>query len=211
MPLPLLGIHLRIRLDVADEQYYRSRLLESTESHYYIEVPLHYRTQDPFPHESHSFWVEFSAQDGSVCRFSAKRLRLINTPTLAWEIAKPNPKDVKRQQRREFVRVQVGLPVRLAVFQRADAPIDCYSRDISGGGMAFVVPKSFVIRSGLVLEAKFTLTHMNFPVNAKCFVIRVSDVNENGFKVASTQFIDMSEAIRQRIIQFTFTRQRLNT
>lgn len=212
MPLPEIGNHLRVRVTNDSKEYYRSRLLEVSESNYYIEIPLHYETNVPLRIENQrSVWIEFNAIDGSLCRFNAQRLNLANIPLVCWEIEKPNLKDVHREQRRNFVRVQVDIPAKIRVIDRNESTLDCFTRDLSGGGVALVVPKSYILRPGLIIEIKFTLPQLNFPVTAKGFVIRVSEPNDTGFCVTSVQFIDLPESMRKRIIQFTFNRQRMNT
>ncbi len=58
-----------------------------------------------------------------------------------------------------------------------------------------------------MVEKKFTLPQGDFPVD-KSVVIRVSERNEKGIAVGPFQVVNMKESVRQRVIQYTFSRQR---
>ena len=81
------------------------------------------------------------------------------------------------------------------------------SVDISGSGIALYLPRQVILLQGLMVEKKFTLPQGDFPVD-KSVVIRVSERNEKGIAVGSFQFVNMKESVRQRVIQYTFSRQR---
>jgi c-di-GMP-binding flagellar brake protein YcgR len=116
---------------------------------------------------------------------------------------------VYREQRREFVRVPSDLVVRLEYsLDGATKQEDVHSRDISGGGIALYLPRHVILRPGMLVDTKFTLPTGDVPVHVKSVVIRVSDRSDHGIAIGSLQFVDVKESIRQRIIQYTFWRQR---
>lgn len=208
VPIPTIGQSLRIRLSEHDKQAYHSRLVELSGEFLFIDVPLHDvdRTAAPtYP----SFWVEFHAPDGAVCRFKATLLGTARMPAPAWKVARPKVSEVIRDQRREFVRVQVDLPVRLEYTADGGVKrVDLHTRDMSGGGMSLLLPKTVILRGGGMVDTKFTLSNGGFPVAVKCLVIRTGERNEFGIAPCSLQFVDIKEPVRQRIIQFVFWRQR---
>jgi c-di-GMP-binding flagellar brake protein YcgR len=133
-------------------------------------------------------------------------------PMKVWRIDLPDNTTVFREQRREFVRVLADLEVSIEV-QQAGKPLRAkiFTRDISGGGMSLLLPKTIILRAGEQIEARFALPlrSRKFEVSTRCLIVRVSDRNDRGFASASVKFVDLKESLRQQIIQYTFLRQRV--
>lgn len=179
----------------------------------FIEVPLHYLDHHPCTIHAHAeVWIEYHAPDGATCRYQTEVYDFADMPMKVWQIHVPDSKKVEREQRREFVRVLADLEVSLEV-QQVGRPLHAkvFTRDISGGGMSLLLPRSVILRTGEQIEARFTvpLRSDRVEISTRCLVVRVSDRNDQGFAAASVKFVDMKEPLRQRIIQYTFLRQRL--
>lgn len=202
--LPATGQVLRIRPVREADPFYRSRLVDTRPDGLQIEPPLH-TDGTPFAAVG-PFWLEYHANDGALCMFSTQIVSVLDHPA-TWVVSRPKPQEIIRQQRREFVRVAADLPVRLEIGQRRQA-LNLRSKDISGGGIGVWIPKGTPVHPGDVLGCKFTLPKEGFPVDVECLVVRVGEPNEEGVCVCSLQFQEMREAVRQKIIQFTFWRQR---
>ncbi|QSO53429.1 flagellar brake protein [Alicyclobacillus curvatus] len=209
MPLPTVGQALRVRTSQDTNGYFRSRLTDISSDGLIIEPPLAMDGRPLFPMAGESFWVEFHAIDGAICFFRSTFVALTETPTPAWVVTRPQLADVHRQQRREFVRVEVEIPVRLEASRGGGMQMwEVRSKDLSGGGIGLWLPKTAVLQAGSTVYCKFTLPRDDFPIDTQGVVVRVGERNDNGYGVASIQFLKMRENIRQRIIQFTFWRQR---
>ncbi|MCL6592743.1 MAG: PilZ domain-containing protein [Alicyclobacillus sp.] len=210
MAVPDIGQALRVRERELSPDYYYSRLVESTDADLYIEVPLHMEQRRPLSAETNRrFWVEFHARDGALCRFESHLLEVVRLPVTAWRIQKPPLHAVIREQRREFVRVPTDLPVRLEYFlEHGLQKVHVHAFDISGGGIAVWIPRTVILRPGATVSLHFTLPRDEFAVDVQCTVVRVSDRNDRGYAIASMQFMNIKESVRQRIIQYTFWRQR---
>lgn len=211
VPIPSIGQALRIRMSEQSREIYQSRLVEASSEHLFIDVPLHV-TDRTSATAGPTIWVEFHAQDGAVCHFQANWLGSERMPATVWKISRPRTAEVTRDQRREFVRVSVDLPVRMDYRREGGTTFaDIHTRDISGGGLSVLLPRHVVVRAGMMIDVKFTLPNGGFPVDVKCLVIRVGERNEFGIAACSLQFVDIKESIRQRIIQFVFWKQRMST
>ncbi len=176
---------------------------------YFIDVPLHYkenRILEVAP--TALIWVEFQGRDGALCRYAAQFIEAVRIPNLAWKISKPEPGKVKREQRREFVRVPADFPVHLEYGSKSGLVAEVYTRDVSGGGIALYLPKHVVLHPGEMVGMRFTLPNSGFPVATRAMAIRVSDRNDHGYAIGSFEFVNMKESVRQRVIQYTFFRQR---
>jgi c-di-GMP-binding flagellar brake protein YcgR len=200
---------MRLRQELNHEPY-MCKLLDLNDDHWLVDPPLQSADQPPLQiSPNQSLWVEYQAKDGSLCRFHGQVLGMVHSPVPAWQIAAPHAKDIIREQRREFVRVPANIPVRLewqnGEQRRQD---DVFTRDISGGGVAVLIPREVRLHPGMIVRALFTLPNNHFPVDVECKVIRVSDRNDRGYAMASMQFCNIKESVRQRIIQYTFQRQR---
>lgn len=209
MAIPVIGQALRVRLREGVEEYYNSRLVEATADHLYLDVPLHHETHAALRLSSQDkIVVEFHARDGAKCTFVADYLDELRDPTLMYRINRPKPTDVLKEQRREFVRVPADIEVKLHYGDDSGDKIQrVHTRDISGGGMAVLVPQNVNLRTGSMVQTSFAIDANQF--NIKCFVIRVAERNERGYSLASLQFMNIDESNRRKIIQYTFSRQRL--
>ncbi|MCL6515588.1 PilZ domain-containing protein [Alicyclobacillus sp.] len=209
MNLPSIGQTVRIRLRDGAQEYYQSRLVEMADRNLFIEVPLHPSGKGALdaattPH----LWVEYNGQDGALRRFHTRVLDVVDMPMPLWRLEMPQPEGIIREQRREFVRVSADLDIRLTVpLESGPQQVTVHAYDISGGGLAVWLPRTVIVHPGMTVEAQFTLPKPEFPVTARCSVIRVGDRNERGMALASMKFEDLKESIRQRIIQYTFWRQ----
>lgn len=205
-----IGQPVRIRLTQKATEFYDSRVVESNISECCIDIPLHHRERRALNLAlGATVWVEYQAHDGALCSFQAQFFEVKRIPNVVWRISRPSAKDIIREQRREFVRVPADIQVRLEYIADGLAKHeDVYTHDISGGGMALYLPRHVFLRPGLIVDTKFTLPNVNFPVDVKSVVIRVSDRNDQGFAIGSFQFMNIKESVRQRVIQYTFHRQR---
>ncbi|SFV05562.1 flagellar brake protein [Alicyclobacillus macrosporangiidus] len=208
MSLPAIGQVLRVRTRPETQDYYQSRLVETGERDLFIDIPLHADHHTPLDPAEQEVWVEYHGRDGALRRFRTQVLGMAFLPSPAWRIVRPKPDEIAREQRREFVRVDTDIDVKLTVpLESGVQHITVRGHDISGGGLSVWLPRTVVLHPGVTVEAQFVLPYPEYPVHARCTVIRVGDRNERGLALASMKFEDLKESVRQRIIQYTFWRQ----
>ncbi|RIV25649.1 hypothetical protein D2Q93_05850 [Alicyclobacillaceae bacterium I2511] len=208
--LPMIGQTLYVRRTRTDLVTFKSRLVELRQTFGYLDIPIHAEHHTPLQIErGEAFWVEFREQDGALCAFPTHLLSVEAIPQTVWQIELPSEDDVLREQRRDFFRVQASFPVKLEYENETHKfLVDVMCKDISGGGMALIIPRSVLIHAGSLVRVRFTLPSLNFAVDTFCNVIRVGPMNDHGYKVTSLEFSNLKEPIRKKIIQFTFWRQR---
>lgn len=208
MVLPAAGQALRIRQQSGEGAYYRSRFVDVQNNVILFERPVDADGKGMIPSDNLQIWMEYHAQDGALCSFQTSFLR--TDDSLAYWIAeRPPTENIRREQRREFVRVDVDLPVRLEYpFGGMARVLDVRSKDISGGGLGLWLPEQTHLSPGQLVTTRFTLPKDQFTVDCQCVVVRVGDPNDEGYRIGSMMYQGIREAIRQRIIQFTFWRQR---
>ncbi len=208
LSLPAIGQVLRVRKGPETPEYYQSRLVETGERDLFIDIPLHASDRTALDPAGQDVWVEYHGRDGALRRFRTQVLELVYLPSPAWRIVRPKPDDIAREQRREFVRVDTDIDVKLTVrLESGVQHVTVRAHDISGGGLSVWLPRTMVLHPGMTVEAQFILPNPEYPVHARCTVIRVGDRNERGMALASMKFEELKESVRQRIIQYTFWRQ----
>lgn len=212
MLIPAIGQPIRIRLTQQTEDYYRSRVVERSQEKLFIDLPVHSTTNQTIHFNiGNKFWLEYQSRDGSICKYETPVLEVDKIPIEVLVVQSPEVSKVTREQRREFVRVPVDFP--LTVITKSESgiqnKISTMVRDISGGGLSILIPSTIVLNPGDLIQMQFTLPNSTtlFEMNGE--VVRVSERNEKGYAAVSLKYSNIKEALRQKIIQFTFTRQRM--
>jgi uncharacterized membrane protein len=125
--------------------------------------------------------------------------------------------NMRRNQLRQFVRIDVNLPMKLRLVKTADPassqvpPGETYDvrmADISGGGLSFLSERS--LRPGDIISASFCLPDSTF-ATVTCKVLRIS-LQEGKTKTHyrhHAQFTNLEPARRDGIVRFVFEKLRL--
>ncbi|WP_110953253.1 flagellar brake protein [Anaerosinus massiliensis] len=119
------------------------------------------------------------------------------------------PEDIEKVQLREFVRVDALLPLKVQLEDEKHnllPPISCYIKDVSGGGVQLVMKQIVQPGQKIYIDAQFPEVGN---LQTYCEVVRAIEVNKSD-KIfwIGTKFVDLSEAIRTKLIRFIFKRQR---
>ncbi len=124
----------------------------------------------------------------------------------------PDFKTIRKNQRREYVRVPFSIPGELIVMDTANQRFFTFQgeiQDLSGGGMAIQIRSKHNVNTGDFVGIRFQLKQNNQSVNisARAQVVRVQKSEFSSHKVCGLKFVDLQEPDRQHIIQFVFRRQ----
>lgn len=170
--MPSIGQKVRVKRNQGDVESAWSRLVDADEAYLYIDVPVEGGSGRPLSaQQSDSLWIEFTC-NGGLYGFPVEMRECVEIPAPAWRLSRPAEEQVIRLQRREFVRVKAVLPVELQVAGRP--PVQAYSRDISGGGLALVSSaRQLEVNPGDEVQVSFRLPG-DFLVTARCVVARVT-------------------------------------
>ena len=120
------------------------------------------------------------------------------------------PESIKKVQKREFVRIQCSINVKLT-YQSEDGQeqeLLCRTRDISAGGMMLVVTKPISLSKDQNVSLQFELDKEKFKVTA-AIIWNDWELDSDGIKrnMLGVKFIHLSEKNRQTIIKFVYQRQ----
>lgn len=148
--------------------------------------------------------------DGTVYFFTSRLLDKKIFPLPVWII--DFPFDIQRIQQRSFVRVDTMLPVEMSPMAEENdealdtgAPLKVLTKDISGGGAQLVLhePVEIGTRLSLVIE----VPGME-PIETIGEVVRVEKPkNDRELFWIGIKFLDIQEALRNKLIRFIFKRQ----
>lgn len=145
-----------------------------------------------------------------VYQFTSMLLEKKLTPIPVWIIALPDK--VEKIQLRMFVRLPAMLQINVEQFADDDVeckvPLpfgECYTRDISGGGLLIVSKEPLAIGKKIKVTL---LLEENETIVAMAQVIRVNLASvENKTYLIGVKFLDLAEKDRTKIIRFIFKKQ----
>ena len=115
------------------------------------------------------------------------------------------PLEFKRIQRREYLRVDINIPVELKTTDKQDNPIHSSTQNLSGGGMQLTSPQEFDV--GALIFAKFNVFDKK-SINTILKVLRVDKTQQNNKKYfLAGKFAEISNNDRVVLVQICFKRQ----
>lgn len=107
--------------------------------------------------------------------------------------------DAELTQRRDFVRVDATMPV--TVRPEDAPPVDTYATNVSGGGFVLAGPESLVVDQLVAFSLR--LRSDEPPVEGSARVVRDGERSAKGCVIE-----EIDEHGRERLVRFTFDRQR---
>lgn len=209
-----IGVVLTLEIfntDANSYEKYRCKIMDKNNEHIFIDYPVHMKTK-----KTEVFRIgtrlsaEYIGEDQSVYRFKTIVLhrRKGKIPTLALQV--PSKDEIKRIQRREYVRVDTAVDVAIHSKKESFSPFTTVSVDLSGGGLSVIIPK------GVQMEEKEDI-HVNLVLpmhsgdynylNLNGEVVRVLQ-NDFSANTASIKLLSLSEQDKQAIIRYCFEKQR---
>jgi c-di-GMP-binding flagellar brake protein YcgR len=109
--------------------------------------------------------------------------------------------EAARTQRRDFIRRDASLNAEL---EWNGSRARCVTKEVSGGGVSVIFPEPPPVSEGM----EFTLT-LNLPdgreaIRTRCRTKYVREILRGSRWLAGSQFVDIGEDDRQRIVRFVF-------
>ncbi|WP_164668747.1 flagellar brake protein [Virgibacillus doumboii] len=187
---------------------YRCKVIEKNEHYIFIDYPIETKTNKTgFLPKGTRFTATYVGKDQSVYLFHTEIVAKVklNVPALA--IYFPDKKDIKKIQRREYVRIETAVDV---AFHGTNEPFTTVTSDISGGGMSMIIPNGKNVTTNESADVCIVLKMHSGDysyVNAQAEVIRVKE-DGNKVKTASMKFISVNKQVQQSIIRYCFEKQR---
>lgn len=188
---------------------YRSKIIDRNNNELIIDYPVDKEQYLQLPiRTNHTVEIEYVTK-GSVYKFPAKVLRVLETPLMSFVINVPNDANVTKIQRREFVRINIDVNVAVHRSVEKSNPFITVTRDISGGGLAIITPNNVSLKEGEMVDLYLVLKseYSDYVyVTTKGEIIRTTINNE--VRSTSLRFHFDDEKDRQKIIKYCFEVQR---
>ncbi|MBD8070273.1 flagellar brake protein [Bacillus sp. PS06] len=190
---------------------FRCRLVEEMNHQLYIDYPINEQTgKSIFLINGTKLKASFVGQDNSVHLFETEVLGRTIKGIPMVIISFPGYKNVKRIQRRQFVRIDVSLDVAVHSKDQRFPPFVTLTTDLSAGGSSIILPRKYLCRPGDELETWFVLPMIsgeNQYLKLESKLIRVIEENGSHRSKASLQFINTNNNAIQLITKFCFEKQ----
>ena len=188
---------------------YRSKIIDLNEKELIIDYPVNIDEYLELPITANCVVGIEYVTNGNVYTFLAKVIRIINSPVTAFAIGIPKNDHIKKIQRREYVRINTDVNVAVHNISSTFQPFITVTRDISGGGVAIIIPRNIILVEGEMVQLYLVLksTYSDFEyVTTKGEIIRTTI--ENHVRTTSLKFHFYNENDRQKIIKYCFEIQR---
>jgi len=198
-------IEIKVAIDEGFE-YYASRIEEIGDKYLFISMPIRKGEYIPM-HIGEEILIVIYHKTGTFGFFT----QIVGRK---WEqiplliINKPDRLSSSVNQKREYVRLKVALPLRYQIVDNEEGSEaeEGITVDLSAGGLLFYTRGELKADQKLIIELQFNPQEIFF---AKAHVVRVFErsKHENAMRVA-IEFDDITEGQRDRIFKFIFEKQR---
>lgn len=210
----MIKIGTSLTLEILEEdrmEKYRCKVIEQSGSFLYVDYPINETTgRTGFFVEDTEFLAHFIGYDNSVYQFATilKSKKKLNIPSLVLDY--PGDKDLKRIQRREYVRIDSANDIAIHDPKGEYLPFTSVTYNISGGGLTFYLPKMMTVSPGYQLEVWLVLIleSGNYEyIRANAEVIRMTEGKNGKKSTLSLKYTRIEDRDRQTIIRYCFNRQ----
>ena len=215
--IPLIQIGMSIYFELTgneevERKQYRSRVINIVEGKFIVDIPIDVATNKTSHFYNGSlFYVSFVGKDNAVYSFHSELLeKKIEENLPCFIIKDPGFEKYVRVQRRNYVRIETSLNIALHPINNEFAPFSASTIDISGGGVAVVLPRGRAIPHHGELKCWIALNMDSGEIHylsALCKIVRVYQKSSDGLEQASLQFKTIDELERQKVIRYCFEKQ----
>lgn len=195
------------------KEKYRTKVIDIDHCKHYLIIDFPIKETDgktAFLQKGTLLRATFIDKNENIYQFKTQVLKRIKQRVPALVLNYPKKENIKRIQRRKFVRVPTAIDVAISSSNCSFPPFTTVSTDLSGGGISLVIPKEQKIKENEVCDLSLVL-NMNSNkyhyLNVSGIIVRVH-TQENDINTASIKFIQLTNQYQQLIIRFCFEKQR---
>jgi len=187
---------------------YKSRIADIQNDCYHIEYPLNENTgrlKRLFLGDELSAF--FLTEDGVKHYFDSHVLGFVEDAVRLVKIRIPEPDQITKVQRRNFLRVPAELEI--AVKLEKHIRFVCRTDDVGGGGISFICDGKIGAKPGQELDCWLLVPYKNGTNEHVSFtgeIVRIVEM-ETGRKQLMVKFTSITDYERQKIIRYCFERQ----
>lgn len=190
---------------------YRSKLIDQNDEHLIIDYPAKVSTRRTTLLPTGT-WLKVSYVDKNknVYQFITKVVKKVKKQKiLGLALEHPDEDQIKRIQRRNYVRIQTAVDIAIHSLDYSFLPFTTVTYDISGGGFSAIIPEHIELDSNMEIEVWIVLAKSSEEIqyiHAKAEVVLFRA--EDKLRRSSFKFTEIDESLRQLIITYVFNKQR---
>lgn len=212
----LLKIGDTIYLEIEDgkdeeKEKFKCKLVDHVREFLFIDYPINDRTKRTgFFHDGTEFTASFVGKDQAVYLFRTQLVGRKKGRIPMLVLKDPGKEKYIRVQRRQHVRFEASIDVAVHPKSNEFPPFTTITADISGGGIALVLPTNHNLLPGKDIICWLALQMQTGEIKylqITCHIIRIINPKEGPREKASLQFKNISETERQTIVRYCFERQ----
>ncbi|WP_280768248.1 flagellar brake protein [Salipaludibacillus daqingensis] len=202
-------IHLELNNPDEEKKRFKSKILDHDNGQVFIDYPVDQKTKKPsFFLEGTEVRVWFMGKDQAIYLFQTEVVGKYEKKFPMLVLKDPGKEEYIRIQRRQYVRVDTNIDVAVYSSINKFTPFTTVTADVSGGGMALVLPEDHSISSEDIITTWLALPYQSGEMNyleVRARAIRI--FKERGRIKGSFEFVDTGELDRQKIVRYCFERQ----
>ncbi|RXZ76887.1 glycosyl transferase [Paenibacillaceae bacterium] len=187
---------------------YRSRISEVKEQHILIEIPMNESTGKLKKlYLGDELSIYFITDGGVKNYFYSHVLGFQEDVIRLVSIQRPDPEQITKIQRRNFLRVSAELELAVKASNRMQ--FIAHTDDIGGGGVSYIAEGRWNVKVGDKLACWLLVPYKNGTLDHAQFESEVVRVNplQTGRTQVMSKFVAISDGERQKIIRYCFERQ----
>ena len=191
------------------EESLRCKVIDKDEQYLYVDYPINIRTTKSVVPSLNKPFSVFYLADGAVYEFTAaiKPYNKLTVPAFA--IPFPKTDEVRRIQRREFVRTKTNVDIAIHCLNNSFSPFTSVTYDISGGGAAFIIPPEIRLESvekiKVYLVLRWNKNNCEY-ITTEAEFIRFQQLEE--IRIMSIKYHFDQKNDQEKIIQYCFNKLR---
>lgn len=199
-------VNTRVELEVHDPDFegkYASRVMDVTKKEIELMAPTEKGELVPIRRKT-KVTIDYIGQR-AMYRFDSIITRRFRDPVAGIAIKKP--RRVERIQRREFVRLEINIPIKYRLSVEEGEPEEfkkSYTIDLSGGGLRFISDEK--LPEDEFLEIRLGMDRVNEVIFGK--IARVAQTEDNDGYEIGLEFKSLSPATQDEIVSWIFNKQR---
>lgn len=189
---------------------HRCKIIDRDNKYVYIDYPINNKTNKTMQLSTNDYITISFVKKGIVYEFHSIVEKRINLTVPALAILLPEAEEIKRIQRRDFVRVKSDVDIAVHFSDGSTPPLVSVTQDISGGGASVVIPPNTKplfqkqpITVYLILHS-ITVPYEYIKIDAE--IVRFH--TNNDIHSMSLKFFFNSDRNQQKIINYCFDKQR---
>ncbi|ENH97356.1 hypothetical protein J416_05058 [Gracilibacillus halophilus YIM-C55.5] len=202
-------LHLDTMVNDQWQETYRCKVVETKDGNIYVDYPVNEKTNKTEDFQvGQVFRVHFIGQDTSVYSFNTRvtEKTKMTIPTLALDFSF---QELKKIQRREFVRVPAMLDVSIRSVDQSFSAFTSVTHDISGGGLSVLIDHGINLQHDtqldimLVLPLKAQIEYIQMTGK----VVRQQNRDREQSDLLSVKFHQINQAEQQLLIKYCYQYQ----